>query len=449
MDGLRKRARQVFITQQAFLQPPQFYTVVQIVESKDGVLMVQQQEILEDNLIYQLHHPISRDSNDQNVCCRLQIVKICRDKTGSLQSSKDLFLSIYDTFGFDPLAMQMIYRESYGFQQLNAERSSDEELSALDTYYLKTISNLIIWSYDRKYDCTRAMFIPRVSDSVLDGNGIFASFVGMLDLQKDLVHLGSAWVLRLIALIELSRWIDQILDQVLELLRSAESHTGHGCWEAWEFSERAGNTVQRAPLETKRWNNVSAISMGLGFSVSTLANVERHIKIASELGAFEELLDEAAAVLASGSVNQHAATALAEVKTALSFHLRQVFLRTADVAYMQERAKSQLSVIFNLVNQTHTVANLSIAASAKKDSSSMKAIAMIAFLFLPGTFFATLFAIPSLHWSEDVVVSPRFWIYWAFTVPCTLLLFGLYLGWNLVSSIFIRVWELMISHLKA
>jgi hypothetical protein len=62
----------------------------------------------------------------------------------------------------------------------------------------------------------------------------------------------------------------------------------------------------------------------------------------------------------------------------------------------------------------------------------MKVLALMTIFFLPGTFFATIFALPTLQWSEDVVVSSRFWIYWAFTLPCTLLLVALYKGWSLV-----------------
>jgi len=61
----------------------------------------------------------------------------------------------------------------------------------------------------------------------------------------------------------------------------------------------------------------------------------------------------------------------------------------------------------------------------------MKVLALMTIFFLPGTFFATMFALPTLTWSEDVVVSSRFWIYWAFTLPCTLLLVALYKGWGL------------------
>lgn len=86
--------------------------------------------------------------------------------------------------------------------------------------------------------------------------------------------------------------------------------------------------------------------------------------------------------------------------------------------------------MFNLINQNDASTSLQIALSAQHDSASMKVVALMTIFFLPGTFFATLFAVPTLTWSEDVVVSSRFWIYWAFTLPCTLLLVALYKGWG-------------------
>lgn len=53
----------------------------------------------------------------------------------------------------------------------------------------------------------------------------------------------------------------------------------------------------------------------------------------------------------------------------------------------------------------------------------MKTIAYMTMSFLPATFFATLFAVPSLDWKSDHVVQSNHWVYWAFTVPATLLVF--------------------------
>lgn len=49
--------------------------------------------------------------------------------------------------------------------------------------------------------------------------------------------------------------------------------------------------------------------------------------------------------------------------------------------------------------------------------------------FLPATFFAALFSVPSLDWRPDPgggVIQPNFWIYWAFTLPATAIVFGLW-----------------------
>jgi hypothetical protein len=56
----------------------------------------------------------------------------------------------------------------------------------------------------------------------------------------------------------------------------------------------------------------------------------------------------------------------------------------------------------------------------------MKTIAIMTMVFLPATFFAALFAIPTLQWEGPTVVQPRFWVYWAFTIPCTVLVFSVW-----------------------
>ena len=58
----------------------------------------------------------------------------------------------------------------------------------------------------------------------------------------------------------------------------------------------------------------------------------------------------------------------------------------------------------------------------------MKTIAIMTMVFLPATFFAALFAVPLLKWDEPNVIQGRFWIYWAFTLPSTALIFGIWLG---------------------
>jgi Mg2+ and Co2+ transporter CorA len=55
---------------------------------------------------------------------------------------------------------------------------------------------------------------------------------------------------------------------------------------------------------------------------------------------------------------------------------------------------------------------LKIAEAAKVDSGAMKTVAVMTMLFLPATFFAALFSMPLLQWSEAQVIQDRFWVYW-------------------------------------
>lgn len=70
------------------------------------------------------------------------------------------------------------------------------------------------------------------------------------------------------------------------------------------------------------------------------------------------------------------------------------------------------------------------AQAALDDSTSMKVIAIMTMAFLPATFFAALFALPSLDWSQSNVIRGNFWIYWAFVVPTTLAIFVTWLAFT-------------------
>ncbi|KAI1461940.1 hypothetical protein F4805DRAFT_411482 [Annulohypoxylon moriforme] len=86
---------------------------------------------------------------------------------------------------------------------------------------------------------------------------------------------------------------------------------------------------------------------------------------------------------------------------------------------MREDTKSSIKLAKSGVRLTR---------AARIDSSSMKVIAVMTMVFLPGTFFATLFAVPSLNWNGGDVVGKNFWMYWAFTIPFTGLVIALWLA---------------------
>jgi len=70
----------------------------------------------------------------------------------------------------------------------------------------------------------------------------------------------------------------------------------------------------------------------------------------------------------------------------------------------------------------------------------MKTLALLALLFLPGNFLAALFSAPLFDWdnansanpnSIGVGIKPQFNLFWAITIPLTVVAFILYVGWSL------------------
>jgi glutamate-1-semialdehyde 2,1-aminomutase len=66
--------------------------------------------------------------------------------------------------------------------------------------------------------------------------------------------------------------------------------------------------------------------------------------------------------------------------------------------------------------QTDNQYSILLAELSSRDSTSMKILALITTIFLPGTFVATMFSMDMFHWRHDggpaSVVSGQFWIYW-------------------------------------
>ncbi|KAK6351433.1 hypothetical protein TWF718_004593 [Orbilia javanica] len=98
------------------------------------------------------------------------------------------------------------------------------------------------------------------------------------------------------------------------------------------------------------------------------------------------------------------------------------------------------TAIYNLIAQRDSKVNIELAKdsrmlaiASKRDSSSMKTIAVLTIAFLPGTFVSALFAMPVLNWeakSYSEVMTDKFWVYWAVTLPMTLLVVLAWVAWT-------------------
>lgn len=104
---------------------------------------------------------------------------------------------------------------------------------------------------------------------------------------------------------------------------------------------------------------------------------------------------------------------------------------------VEARLKNELNLALNLVVQQESAATVRISRAAHSDGAAMRTIAVVTLVFLPSTFVSTIFSttfftfIPSSDGrSASWAVSGKFWIFWVFSVPLTLLAMGMWLWWQ-------------------
>ncbi|TEA21336.1 hypothetical protein C8034_v007790 [Colletotrichum sidae] len=122
-----------------------------------------------------------------------------------------------------------------------------------------------------------------------------------------------------------------------------------------------------------------------------------------------------------------------------------------DRRMSEARCRAQIDIIYSKMAQEDNVLNARMAVASSRDSSSMKALAVITAIFLPGEFLGTLFGMSMFDWQasgEDAaaegfsapdpgtstnpkdpipVLSHLFWVYWATVIPLTV---GILFAWR-------------------
>lgn len=109
---------------------------------------------------------------------------------------------------------------------------------------------------------------------------------------------------------------------------------------------------------------------------------------------------------------------------------------TRSVA-VEARLKNELNLALNLVAQQESAAIARISQATQLDGEAQRVVAMITLLFLPSTFVSTLFSttffafVPGSEGrSASWAVSEKFWIYWVFSVPLTVIAVGCWYCWQ-------------------
>ncbi|KAF2667557.1 hypothetical protein BT63DRAFT_480505 [Microthyrium microscopicum] len=411
MDGLRKGARESFDAHQIFRPPKDTYELLQISKAEDGEFGITENAVPEDKILDVIR---SRSPSNATLTAQLRLLIIKRRPDEALLIDKDVFWDIFREFRLDPYLLYLISARVDGFHRIGPLERTDVA-SPVNFYINIRGSHLVCWSYSPADAITNALFICR------PGTLRYESFLGELRLQKTLID--QPLLVGFVCGIDLMKQIDrEINDEVFASLLNVESKTSHSSWSAHEQPHRRTNlailsnimsaTAVVISLHLRYWELMRSIISALCEQPSEKWQDTLGKQRWAELLENFEVLHEATCVIHSS------------VTTGMAF-----------TESLQQRTKTQLSVLFNLIAKEDANANIelakdskTLAISSKHDSSSMKTVAVMTMAFLPGTFFAALFALPLLQWTEPGVIRRNFWIYWAFTLPFTALIFLLWIA---------------------
>jgi hypothetical protein len=73
-----------------------------------------------------------------------------------------------------------------------------------------------------------------------------------------------------------------------------------------------------------------------------------------------------------------------------------------------------------------------LAHASKRDSAAMKTISLLGAIFFPGAYLASVFSMTFFNFQNESgsVLSNNFWIYWAFTIPFTIVIVAIWYLWE-------------------
>ncbi|KAK4160159.1 hypothetical protein QBC43DRAFT_325777 [Cladorrhinum sp. PSN259] len=355
----------------------------------------------------------------------LRLASIPVSGPGHILISRTTFEATLRAIGVDPWVEHHLRTLPYGFHH------SDKIASPgfLPTYFLGTSFVWSLWttqylipsqSFTTKcliLNPAGARFSTTSAANLAVGGESFrhlTAFFRALDAFKGDAH--SALCLPFVFTVNAFRWREQSILSVLDVVRMVEIKTGHGSWGSGRFQEKR--------------EGITELTANLGQAGNTVGNTVKH------LGIMREVLDYLEAVEVGIRVeraerNESVRGSDESIVRAVRTLTRQCASLREQCRYLEGRIRNQSSVLFAFLTHEDSKINIEVANASKalaeataRDSSSMKTIAILTMAFLPATFFAALFSVPSLGWSEP----DKFSLYWACTVSVTLGTFVLWVA---------------------
>ncbi|KAK8115524.1 hypothetical protein PG984_012026 [Apiospora sp. TS-2023a] len=319
--------------------------------------------------------------------------------------TRDSFESLVEFIGLDPVLAAFLTSSRSCFHCIIGD-------NGCHSFLFKDYLYALAWTFDTRTLQTRALFTEGVewrnSSTSFFRDGAF-DIPGLSEH-----HLYHPLSLAMLVLIDMSRHFDDvILDDTNTLIgvRSKIDVSGDIAGEQRAQSIfRRTKTLYSASIQAVRvtqiWVHVKK-SLSIAQSVSELFDPRHEHHFAP--------LNDTAHPCAERVIEGHRSIA-ASLRQAAHVIMSRIDTTSLSAQASLEQAKFYTEIVIPMaINRSGE----DMAEVNRKDAVVMKGIGYLTLLFLPATFFSTLFSMPSL--SGPGFVSEQFWVFWAFTIPTTII----------------------------
>ncbi|KAI0411558.1 hypothetical protein F5X98DRAFT_357031 [Xylaria grammica] len=350
--------------------------------------------------------------------------------------SKAKFLGLIDALDIDRSALQPIVNNAFGLLDFS-EPTSRSVGGSTSTYFLGDTRMELIWSFNFATSETKGILIARRGPLDFKNRRPNHPTVGgiLASLSQQRRNIFNPYTLLFVALVQSTREAKPRATQSDRAgvfgRKTGYNDGGRPVAKPNNQAVSSGTTLESLTMAV---THIEALTASLATDERQIDTIDFMLDALSDQGAWRQQLDcvpwtvrrielcerdmrvFSAVLHPLRQQNAAARSALRCVAAQTRSQSDAVSIRALEIFTLRAQEEARM-------NRDMAEASREIAEAAKRDTASMKTIAVMTMAFLPGTFFAALFSLPSLRWDQADVVTDRFWVYWVFTLPVTAFVF--------------------------
>ncbi|EPS45485.1 hypothetical protein H072_512 [Dactylellina haptotyla CBS 200.50] len=338
-----------------------------------------------------------------------------RNSVGTpLQLSSDIFHSILELIGV-PATYVRLFDDNNGVTTNYVSRDST---GAPKTLYLfvklpqtSILESAIFLRYDYKTRTTKCIVIGSHTDEILD-------------ILPGVLRSGSsddATAIPMLILSTLTEIYSSLLDRNSSSLDRSLVRIELGSGITTHFNVGISKTSPEEYRDVMKIVHQLAVEFAqfefyLGFQIKWIKALKEH------WGEFKVLLQLSTSAQNTAGQPIKGGNAQPLIEMSLDILTEKAYNRLQQFKSLHSRLQIQERVLNSFITATDAFTTISLAHDAKANSDSMKTIAIVTILFLPGAYVSSIFGMSFFDVSDDkrsIYATKDWWIFIAVTIPLT------------------------------